>query len=292
MSIRGMISKLRKNGKQAMSETAGTKVTNTVLKGASFVIKHPIVIAGASVFALSFALVALIVGYDDDIADELWSDGSTNGGGSKTINCNTSPSQVEYACEQLKGGLAIPHYHQQDSRWANTWVPIHRSDANYAGGGSTYYSNGCDATSFAMVASYLLGRTIYPTEVVEKRGNDLEAWIQDFGLAADAFGIERPTHYSASDWASVKQAIKDGHPVIGWYSRSSTGVKPTFTIGNHFVVIRGMNSDGTFLVNDPSDGYDYYKNECYANRHFTEEEMQTGAGFFVVFPTKDCSTTS
>lgn len=206
-------------------------------------------------------------------------DGS--GGENSTTNkyCNMDPAKAEYAYEQLEGGLAIPHYRQTDSRWADDpmWDVDH-------GQWTTIGDYGCASAAFAMVASYLLDQKIYPDAVSEKIGADKEggmnAWQGDFGTTSDLYGIARPTH--ADSWDAVEDAVENNKPVIANYISGSL-----FTTTGHFIVIRGKTEDGKFLVNDPSDNETGYK-AGYINRKFTSDEMKQGFDWAVIFETKVC----
>ena len=201
-------------------------------------------------------------------------------GESTTENyCNQDPAKAEYAYEPIEGGLAIPHYRQQDERWGSDemwnvddelWTTIH--------------DYGCASAAFAMVASYLTDTSIYPDEVSESIGANkkggMNAWQGDFYQASVNFGVQPPRH--TNSWQEVKEAVENNQPVIVHYVGGSV-----FTLYEHFVVIRGKTSDGKFLVNDPSDNETGYKGG-YINRKFTEEEMQRGFDWAVIFEAKIC----
>ena len=196
-------------------------------------------------------------------------------GTDSTNYCNEDPSQVEYAYEPLEGGLAIPHYIQGDPRWGSiTYV----SDE---GETISIHAEGCDTTSFSMVATYLLDRTIYPDEVIDKEEKRGYAWYRNFAQISEAYGITPPVY--TENWDDMKEAIKNHQPVIAWYS----GESGIFTKAGHFIVVRGMTADGKYLVNDPSDNIVDYKHDYY-KRKFTEEEMRKGFGFGVMYEAKEC----
>ena len=81
----------------------------------------------------------------------------------------------------------------------------------------------------------------------------------------------------------MKEAIKNNQPVIAWYS----GESGIFTKAGHFIVVRGITSDGKYLVNDPTDNMVDYKHDYY-KRKFTEAEMTKGFGWGVIFEAKEC----
>jgi len=178
---------------------------------------------------------------------------------------------VEAPIEQLQEGMAIPHYLQTDSRWGSLPYPY-----NF-GGSSSIASSGCGPTSFAMIASYLTGRAYTPDKVLmdgQYHVSGGTSWSY-FGAAAEEFGVGSVT--SSANWQTVYESLKDGHPVIGSYNSASL-----FTSGGHFIVLRGVASDGTVLVNDPNDS----SSKKFVNRHFTQGEMQMGASNWWIFDKK------
>ena len=205
------------------------------------------------------------------------------GGLTSTSYCNEDPTSVEHPFDDpLNFGLAIPHYLQGDSRWGN--LTYYNNDAGW-NRYITLAAGGCDSTSFAMVASYLLDRTIYPSEIITHLDTSWRTWNDNFGRISEIYGIERPTF--TSNWADMKEAIKNDQPVIAWYSAAS-GI---FTKAGHFIVVRGITSDDKYIVNDPTDNMVEYKHDYY-KRLFTEAEMTKGFGWGVIFKAKVCENTS
>ena len=295
--LKGLLAKAKKfvfgdkdKGTSPLENDTFSKIKSAI----SGVRKLPVIIGG-SILGIALSMFLIVVAYPEVPAQELLGTGN----GSSSV-CNEDPSKAEYVYEPLKGGLAIPHYHQIDERWGD--YPMKNWDYNPPKD-DTLAGSGCAFTSLAMVLSYLKDDTIYPPEVVDRlNGREAYGEINEslaFAEAAEEFGIQRPTVYlnwtSASEWNTrwqeAKEAIKTGHPVIAHY----TGGGGIFTAAGHFVVIRGMNSDGTFLVNDPNDNSTQnslgYKG-AYINRHFTEAEITNKLDWIVIFEAKDCSTTS
>ena len=199
-------------------------------------------------------------------------------GTDSTNYCNEDPSDVETPYEPLEGGLAIPLYIQGDPRWGS--LTYYNND----GGWHRYITlsaGGCDSTSFSMVASYLLDRTIYPSEIITHLDTSWRTWNGYFGRISEIYGINKPTQ--TSNWDDMKEAIQNHQPVIAWYS----GASGIFTKAGHFIVVRGMTADGKYLVNDPTDNMVDYKHDYY-KRKFTEEEMRKAFGWGVIFEAKDC----
>lgn len=279
-------------GKEALQKnrekSAGEEVTGTLtgmIKGAAVGILStlalPIIIIAAVivfiivVFSMITAIPFVVFGVDLG--------GGEAGSGTTSNYCNQDPSKAEYAYEPIEGGLAIPHYRQQDERWGDDamWDVDH-------GYWTTIKAYGCASAAFAMVASYLTDTSIYPDDVSESIGANkaggMNAWQGDFHQASVNFGVTPPRH--TNSWQEVKEAVENNQPVIVHYVGGSV-----FTPTGHFVVIRGETSDGKFLVNDPSDNETGYKGG-YINRQFTEEEMQRGFDWAVIFEAKVCTNGS
>ena len=118
------------------------------------------------------------------------------------------------------------------------------------GYGTTISDAGCGPTSMAMIATYLTGEKHDPVEMakfsldnhhrIKGKGTDWEF----FGHVSKTLGINCERLGNNSD--SLIAALKAGKPVI-----SSQG-HGTFTTGEgHFIVLKGLTSDGKVIVADP-----------------------------------------
>lgn len=143
-------------------------------------------------------------------------------------------------------GMQVPHYFQTDYK-------------NVPYGNGTISSSGCAPTSIAMVLSYLKGQSITPVTVVNWTGNRYyvpgagSSW-SIFGACANHWGV--PCNNLGKSLQGVINALNEGKPVI-----ASMG-PGTFTKGGHLLVLRGVTSDGYFLVNDPNKAnYNKYKTD-------------------------------
>ena len=101
-------------------------------------------------------------------------------------------------------GMQIPHYLQTDY-------------GNIPYGGGSIATSGCGPTSFAMVASYLTGKTITPVDAVSWCGNSyykpgVGTYWSYFAAAASHFGCGSVTQ--TNDPNNVLKALSEGHPVI------------------------------------------------------------------------------
>lgn len=164
-------------------------------------------------------------------------------------------------------GMQIPHYLQTDY-------------GNIPYGGGSIATSGCGPTSFAMVASYLTGKTITPVDAVSWCGNSyykpgVGTYWSYFAAAASHFGCGSVTQ--TTDPNRVLKALSEGHPVI---SSQSAGL---FTRGGHFIVLRGVTASGKVLVNDPNDS----ASKNYINREFDMmSEIHATASAYWIFDKK------
>lgn len=164
-------------------------------------------------------------------------------------------------------GMQIPHYLQTDY-------------GNIPYGGGSIASSGCGPTSFAMVASYLTGKTITPVDAVSWCGNSyykpgVGTYWSYFAAAASHSGCGSVTQ--TSDPNAVLKALSQGRPVI---SSQGPGL---FTRGGHFIVLRGLTSSGKVLVNDPNDS----QSKNYINREFDMmSEIHATASAYWIFDKK------
>ena len=164
-------------------------------------------------------------------------------------------------------GMQIPHYLQTDY-------------GNIPYGGGSIATSGCGPTSFAMIASYLTGKTITPVDAVSWCGNSyykpgVGTYWSYFAAAASHFGCGSVTQ--TNDPNRVLKALSEGHPVI---SSQSAGL---FTRGGHFIVLRGVTASGKVLVNDPNDG----ASKNYINREFDMmSEIHATASAYWIFDKK------
>lgn len=129
-------------------------------------------------------------------------------------------------------------------------------------------TDGCGITSFSMVASYYLGRTITPEETapwaMANGANTVTSWGA-FSILAQHYGFSVSVQATGPLWGGsyepIIQALQQGKLVIG----SQTGGTFNPSGSGHYIVYTGITSDGKILVNDPgstertqnSSGYSY-----------------------------------
>lgn len=138
------------------------------------------------------------------------------------------------------GAVNVVYFSQYDTRWKDTAY----------GRTGTIGRSGCGPTSLAIAISSLGGRTVLPTEVASwaaANGYYVEGAGSRHSLIPDGarhWGI--PVKGVGYDWQAVVDALADGKLVIAIMGKGH------FTSSGHFIVLRGVTSDGKILVADPA----------------------------------------
>lgn len=140
----------------------------------------------------------------------------------------------------------VPIFSQCDPKWGS--LPY--------GGSGTICSSGCGPSSFAMLATLLSGTTITPEETTKIAG-DAGMHIKGKGSSHDitrvlsehyGFDYEDLNQYSKSQQIDIiSQKLREG-----WVIHLSGKGQNPFSNGGHFIGIRGITSDGKWLLVDSS----------------------------------------
>lgn len=137
------------------------------------------------------------------------------------------------------GGMEVMYYNQLDERWA---------DVMY-GTSSTIGQGGCGPTSMSIVISTLTGEAHDPVELAEwsvANGHRCEgngSYHSLIPAAAAAYGLFCEKNLDAQ---GIVDALSFGKLVVVIMSKGH------FTQGGHFIVLRGVTSEGKILVADPA----------------------------------------
>ena len=132
-----------------------------------------------------------------------------------------------------------------------TDVPLYLqgSYGNYSYGTGTIATSGCGPTSMAMVATLLTKTVVSPVDTAkwsEQHGYKVSegtAWAF-FPSYSSAIGISCDVVSNTS--SNIVNCLKAGKIMI-------LSMNPGhFTKSGHFIVLRGITSDGKILVNDPA----------------------------------------
>ena len=138
------------------------------------------------------------------------------------------------------GGMDIPRYYQTD--YTKTVCTIRGLPRSVA-------TSGCCATSLSMCIAYLTGNTDQTpytlfVQAYEEGRYDGAGWSHEtLSHYAHAYGLK--TKWVGRNRSEILRALKSGKPVI---AHMGPGI---FTSSGHYIVLRGVTSDGKILVNDP-----------------------------------------
>lgn len=142
------------------------------------------------------------------------------------------------------GGQNVPHqdlsdswgryYNQRDTNWGNNFIGLSNEQI---------WDVGCLLTSYAMVVSHY-GGSISPADVAANTGNFFgnTAYFLKPGPSANGHSANDVSYPSLDD---LRNDIKSGNAVIVGLSYDGG------PIADHWVVLRSVNDDGTFMINDP-----------------------------------------
>ena len=141
------------------------------------------------------------------------------------------------------GGI-IPHqdlsdgwgkyYNQRDANWGNNYIGLSNEQI---------WDVGCLVTSYAMVITHY-GGSISPADVAGNSGNFFAntAYFLKPGPSANGHSASDISMPSLDD---LRNYVKNGNAVIAGLSYDGG------PIADHWVVLRSVNDDGSFMINDP-----------------------------------------
>lgn len=137
------------------------------------------------------------------------------------------------------GSMEVIYYNQLDERWANIMY----------GQSSTIGEAGCGPTAMSIVISTLTGEFHDPIELSEwsvANGHRCEgngSYHSLIPTAAESYGLACEGDLSAQD---IVDALSSGKLVVAIMSKGH------FTSSGHFIVLRGVTSEGKILIADPA----------------------------------------
>ena len=142
------------------------------------------------------------------------------------------------------GGQSVAHqdlsdswgkyYNQRDANWGNNFIGLSNEQI---------WDVGCLLTSYAMVVTHF-GGSVSPADVAANTGNFFgnTAYFLKPGPSANGHSANDVSYPSRDD---LKNDIKSGNAVIAGLSYDGG------PIADHWVVLRSVNDDGSFMINDP-----------------------------------------
>ncbi|MCX7748247.1 MAG: C39 family peptidase [Clostridia bacterium] len=138
------------------------------------------------------------------------------------------------------GSTKVVYFNQADKRWAD--IPYGKT--------GTIGKSGCGPTSLAIAVSSLSGKTVDPVQISKwayENGYRCEGNGSYHSLipqGAKAFGL-KAEGCSTSETQRIVDALATGKLVVAIMEKGH------FTKGGHFIVLRGVTSEGKILVADP-----------------------------------------
>lgn len=160
------------------------------------------------------------------------------------------------------------YYDQYDPKWSGLRFG---SGGINGSSGNTIGAAGCGPTSFAMLATALLGRDILPSETADiagKAGMYMDGVGSSWDLTktlANSYSLDYE-HINVSG-LNTDQVIEKINEYLknGWMIHTSGSGSSPFTTGGHYIGIRGLTKDGKWLIADSNDkqGQKEGKNNTY-----------------------------
>lgn len=132
-------------------------------------------------------------------------------------------------------------------------------------GSGTIKTNGCSVCCMAVAATYLTGHQYYPDELARWFGSKAENNVDRLRYMANALHLPMT---EAENYNFVKEALWEGKIVIQLMNGKSL-----FTKSQHFILLKGFNSDGKIMVYDPSNSNrsSWYLADKFENGFTTDE---------------------
>ena len=104
-------------------------------------------------------------------------------------------------------------------------------------------TSGCSITALAMVATYLTDHEYLPDELARYFGGTAENNIERLEIGSETMQLP---FYKSENFDKTMTALREGKVAIALMEGSSL-----FTQTQHFIVLAGLNEDGTIIVHDP-----------------------------------------
>lgn len=145
-------------------------------------------------------------------------------------------------------------------------------------GSGTIQTNGCSVCCMAVAATYLTGHQYYPDELAHWFGSKAENNVDRLRYMANALHLPMT---EAENYNFVKEALWEGKIVIQLMNGKSL-----FTKSQHFILLKGFNSDGKIMVYDPSNSNrsSWYLADKFENGFTTDEICWGYDGAFILDP--------
>ncbi len=163
---------------------------------------------------------------------------------------------------------SIPRYYQND-------YPNNRY------GSGSIATDGCGVTALASLATYITGHEYLPDQLARWCGGRAENNIERMEIGATDLGLS----WSRAENIDVATAaLYEGKLVV--MMMDGFEAKNPFTTTQHFLIVRGMTTDGRYLVHDPNrDNYGKWDLKDGFRKGFPFETMVAGYSGAWIFDT-------
>ena len=164
----------------------------------------------------------------------------------------------------------------EDERFFPDYTLEEYGSVMYASG--TILDNGCSVVCMASLATYMTGHQYYPDELARWFGSKAENNVDRLRYMANALHLPMT---EAENYNFVKEALWEGKIVIQLMNSKSL-----FTKSQHFILLKGFNSDGKIMVYDPSNSNrsSWYLADKFENGFTTDEICWGYDGAFILDP--------
>lgn len=179
--------------------------------------------------------------------------------------------------EEIPEGTEEEFFEEEaDDRFFPDYTLEEYGSVMYASG--TILDNGCSVVCMASLATYMTGHQYYPDELASYFGGKCDNNVQRLEYMSDM--LELP-YYKAENYRYVLDALRDGKVVIQLMNSKSL-----FTNSQHFILLKGFNSDGKIMVYDPSNSNQssWYLADKFENGFTTDEICWGYDGAFILDP--------
>lgn len=156
-------------------------------------------------------------------------------------------------------GEGIPQYFQCGASWSSL---MYGPDGIHGKRGSSICASGCGPTSFAMMATALLGQNIMPDETADFAGKHEQhaysggSWVGSSWTITEVLAKRYNLQYeeiNTCDISTIDRYLRDG-----WMIHTSGAGAAPFTRGGHYIGIAGIGSNGDWYIVDSAGGNKYY----------------------------------
>lgn len=174
-------------------------------------------------------------------------DEAVNDAGSSSSSSNSDVDLCEPRGHSPYTGDGIPQYFQCDPKWGSL---MYGSEGIHGKSGTNICDSGCGPTSFAMMATALLGEEILPSETSDIAGK-AKMHVPNEGSSHEITSVLAKHYrleYKAIDTCNIDTINK--YLREGWMIHTSGAGGLPFSSGGHYIGITSVSDDGKWYIAD------------------------------------------